>query len=72
MSSFDIVRGPGESLSAPSKLPLAERAKLYRAQAREARLKAAQCKGETQAAFIKLAGQWEQLAAEAEEESKSQ
>jgi len=59
-------------VSEQSRLPLGERAKIYRAQAREARIKAAQCKGETQAAFIKLAGQWEQLAAEAEEESQAQ
>jgi hypothetical protein len=58
-------------VSDQSRLPLGERAKIYRAHAREARIKAAQCKGEVQAAFIKLAGQWEQLAVEAEEESKA-
>ena len=47
-----------------------ERAKKYRAQAREARLKATQCTGEIQASFIKLAGQWEQLAREADEEAE--
>jgi hypothetical protein len=43
-----------------------DRAKYYRAQAWDARLKAAKSKGEMQAAFIKIAGQWEQLALVAE------
>jgi hypothetical protein len=55
-----------------SKLPPRERAKAYRAQALEARLKAARSSGETQKAFIKLAGNWEQLALEAESDEKTE
>jgi hypothetical protein len=49
-----------------SQLPPRERAKAYRALAHKARIKAAQSKGEQQAHFIKLAGDWELLAKEAE------
>jgi hypothetical protein len=45
---------------------LRERAKRYRAHARETRAKAAQCTGETRAGFFKISGYWEQLALEAE------
>ncbi len=43
-----------------------ERAKRNRAYARDARLRAARYPAEMQAAFIKIAGYWEQLALEAE------
>jgi hypothetical protein len=60
-------------LSDTSKLPLPERAKRYRELGREARMKAASSKGEeAQASFIKLAGQWEQLAREAESDADQQ
>ena len=49
-----------------SKLPPRERAKQLRAQAMEARFKATTCTGEQQLSYIRLAGQWEQLALEAE------
>jgi hypothetical protein len=49
-----------------SGLPRQERAKRYRELAREARVQAANSKAHTQAAFMKFAGQWEQLALEAE------
>ena len=52
----------------PRLTPL-ERAKRHRVQAQEARLKAAQCTGEEQAAFVRLAGNWERLAREADEEA---
>ena len=52
-----------------SELPPRERAPRYRELAREARLQAANSKGEAQAAFVKLAGQWEQLALEADAEA---
>jgi hypothetical protein len=55
-----------------SKLPPQERVKRYRAQALEARFKATTCTGEQQLAYIKLAGQWEQLALEADEDAKEQ
>ena len=51
---------------------LAERARQFRAQAREARFKAAQCHGPIQASFIKMAGQWEQMAIEAEDQIKAE
>jgi hypothetical protein len=54
-----------------SKLPPRERAKRFRAQALEARFKATTCTGEQQLSYIKLAGQWEQLAIEAEDEAKA-
>ena len=64
------------SLSEMSKLPFRERAKRYRAQALDARLKATKSQGELQSSYITLAGQWEQLAKAAddhadEEEAKS-
>ena len=54
-----------------SDLPPWERAKRYRELAYDARRKAPQCKGGIQAAFIKAAGKYEQLAAEADEEAKA-
>ena len=59
----------GISLSEISKLPPRERAKRYRAQAMEARFKATTCTGDLQLSYIRLAGQWEQLALEAEAEA---
>jgi len=59
----------GNSLSEMSKLPPSERAKHCRAHAMDARLKATTCSGDLQASYIKLAGQWEQLAQEAENEA---
>ena len=53
-----------------SELPHRERAKRYRAQAREARVKAMQCKDDMRAAFLKIAGHWEQLALEVEADAK--
>jgi hypothetical protein len=53
-----------------SKLPPLVRAKRYRELAQESRIQAAHSKGEQQAAFIKFAGQWEQLAREAEAETE--
>jgi hypothetical protein len=55
-----------------SELPPRERAKRYRELAREARVQASSSKGEAQVAFIKFAGQWEQLALEAESEANAQ
>jgi hypothetical protein len=52
-----------------SELPPLERAKRYRELAHEARLRAALCSGTIQASFIKMAGQWEQLALEADSEA---
>jgi hypothetical protein len=52
-----------------SKLPHRERAKRYRELAHEARIKAARSKGDTQASFKKFAGQWEQLALEADSDA---
>jgi hypothetical protein len=52
-----------------SKLAPAEQAKRYRAEAHSARVKAALCSGPIQASFIKMAGNWEQLALEAEAEA---
>jgi hypothetical protein len=54
-----------------SELPPRERAKRYRELAREAVHQAANSKGEAQAAFIKFAGQWAQLALEAENDATS-
>ena len=48
-----------------SKLPPRERTKRYRTLAMEARFKATTCTGELQLSYIKLVGQWEQLALEA-------
>ena len=59
-------------MSEVSKLPLEERVERYRARAHDARLKAATATGELQAGYVKLAGQWEQLAREAEDESRSE
>jgi hypothetical protein len=56
-------------LSEISGLPLRERAKRYRQLAREARVHAANAKADERAAFVKLAGKWEQLALEAEAEA---
>lgn len=53
-------------MSKISKLPLRERPERYRAHARETRIKAAQNTGEIRAAFVKIAGYWEQLALDAE------
>ena len=53
-----------------SRLPLGERAKRYREFARSARLSATTAKAELRDSYIKLAGQWEQLAREADEEAK--
>ena len=52
-----------------SELPSRERAKRYREMAWEARGQAAHSKAEMKAAFIKIAGQWEQLALEADAEN---
>jgi hypothetical protein len=49
-----------------SRLSPAERAKHYRILAGDARLKAAKCNGQMQAALIQIAGHWEWLAREAE------
>lgn len=59
-------------MSGFSHLSHRERAARYRALAREARLKAAQCTGEMQASFIKFAGQWEQLAREADNDAEAE
>ena len=59
----------GISLSEISKLPPWERAKRYRAQAMEARFKATTCTGDLQLSYIRLVGQWEQFALEAEAEA---
>ena len=56
-------------MSEMSKLPPSERAKRCRAHAMDARLKATTCSGDLQASYIMLAGQWEQLAREAEDEA---
>ena len=53
-----------------SQLPPRERAKRYRELAREARLQATGSKGEAQIAFVKFAGQWEQLAREADDDAE--
>ena len=55
-----------------SHLPHRERAKRYRYFAHAARLSAASAKGELREAYIKIAGQWEQLALEADEEAKAE
>ena len=54
-----------------SELPPRERAKRYRQLGREARIHAASAKGDEQAAFIMYAGNWEQLALEADAEAKA-
>ena len=55
------------------RLPPGERAKRYRELAREARVRAANSKGqEAQASFLILAGQWQQLALEAEVEAEDE
>ena len=59
-------------MSEMSKLPPRERAQAYRALAQQARVKAAQSKGDLQASFIKLAGDWELLAREVEDEDQDQ
>jgi hypothetical protein len=51
------------------RLPPRERAERFRELAREARVRAANSKGEAQATFVKLAGQWEQFALEADAEN---
>jgi hypothetical protein len=53
-------------------LPVWERAQRYRAHARETQAKAAQCTGEIRAAFLKIAGYWEELALKAEAGAKEQ
>ena len=53
-----------------SELPAAERARRYSELAREARIHAANSKGEEQISFIKLAGQWTHLAREANAEAQ--
>jgi len=58
-------------LSELSEQPPRERARRYRELAREARIHAANAKAEEQAAFIRYAGKWEQLALEAEAEAKA-
>jgi hypothetical protein len=58
-------------LSQLSELPPRERARRYRELAREARQHAANAKAEEQAAFVRYAGKWEQLAPEAEAEAKA-
>ncbi len=56
-----------------SELPPQERAKRYRELAREARVQAANSKGEAQAALIKFAGQWgAKLALEAENDAEDE
>jgi hypothetical protein len=64
------LRGDIPLPESPRPTPL-ERAKRHRVQAQEARLKAAQCTGEEQAAFIRLTGNWERLAREADGEAKT-
>jgi hypothetical protein len=54
------------------RLPPRERAKRYLELAREARVRAANSKGGAHAAFVKLAGQWNQFALEAEAEAKDE
>ena len=54
-----------------SELPSRERAKRYRQLAREARIHAANSKAEEQATFIMYAGNWEQLALEADADAKA-
>ena len=61
------IEGPKEPEM--SELAPRERAERYRAQGREARIKATKCFGDTQAEFIRMAGHWEQLALEAEAEA---
>ena len=46
-----------------------KRAKRFRELAREARVRATNSKGEAQATFVKLAGQWEQFALQADAEA---
>ena len=58
-------------MSELSEQPPRQRAKRYRELAREARIHAANAKAEEQAAFIRYAGKWEQLALEAEAEAKA-
>ena len=53
-----------------SALPPRERAKRYRLLAREAREKAARCGGDMQIALVKQAGDWSQLAREADAEAE--
>jgi hypothetical protein len=55
-----------------SELPRPERAKRYRAQAREARAKAMQCRDDMRTAFLKIAGHWDQLALEAEADAEAE
>jgi hypothetical protein len=55
-----------------SALPPRERARRYRALAREAREKAALCTGELQSSFIRVAEKWEQQALEADAEAKDE
>ena len=69
MSAFRHDSG-GLSVTELSDLPHRERAKRYRELARAARLDAASAKGEVRDGFIKVAGQWEQLALEAEADAK--
>jgi hypothetical protein len=53
-----------------SKVPAAKRAARFRERAHQARVQAAHCKGEAQESYIKIAGQWEQLAREADAEAE--
>jgi hypothetical protein len=53
-----------------SRLPPGERAKRYREFARSARLSGTTAKGELRDSYVKLAGQWEDLAHDADEEAK--
>jgi hypothetical protein len=58
-------------LSELSGLPPGERSKRFRQLAREARVHAANAQADERAAFVKLAGKWEQLALEAEAEAEA-
>jgi hypothetical protein len=66
-----LWRSRGKPVSEISQMPLRERAKRYRQLSREARIHAANAKGDEQAAFMMYAGKWEQLALEAEAEAKA-
>jgi hypothetical protein len=70
MSAFGHSIQGGNPMTEISELPPRERAKRYRELGREAAHQAANSKGEAQAAFVKFAGQWEQLALEAENDAK--
>ena len=58
------------SVTELSHLPHRERAKRYREFARNARLSAATATGDLRDVYVKIAGQWEQLALEAEADAE--